>query len=477
MKSYIAYSLCAGLITAAVTGGPVAAQHPGPFDGPTHLPMQPYHNPDGSFVRGFRGGIVTGSWGGYAVTAGAPYTSASATWQVANVSYGGGYTPYGSDFMLTWVGIGGYSDPTLIQLGTEAMVSTSGSTFFYVWYELYPAGAVLLPQTVHPGDIITASLQCTTACSPAQVQTWQLTINDETLGWTWTQSFQYQSSMNSAEWIIEPPYYGSFAPLADYAQLTFDPVEANGVNPNLSLSANGIIMEEGSGQTSNPSAAVNGDVFSVCWGSSSLTPCTAGSFTTPQPAAPTASLSANPKSITTGQSSTLSWSATNASSCAGSGFNTASQTAGSAIVKPAVTTAYAVQCTGEGGSATATATVTVMANPIDGHCGSANGQHLTTAPTANLCASGAASAVSSTGQQWVWSCAGLNGGHTQQCSAPIVVNGQCGPANGVATTKAPSSGLCAAGTASGVGGGGNNAWNWHCNGSNGGQNASCSAPL
>jgi hypothetical protein len=475
MKSNLAHCLCAGLLAAAVTGGPVAAQIAEHSEGLTHLPMQPHRNADGSIKRGFRGGIITGSWGGYAVTAGAPYTSASATWQVANVSYDGGYTPYGSEYMLTWVGIGGDGDSTLIQLGTEAVVSTSGATFFYVWYELYPAGAALLPQTVHPGDIITASLQCTAACSPAQVQTWQLTIIDETLGWTWTKSVQYQSSMGSAEWIIEPPYYGSFAPLADYGQLTFDPVEANGANPNLSLSANGIIMQEASGQTSNPSAPVGGDVFSVCWGNPSLTPCTAGSFTTPPPAAPTAFLSANPKSITTGQSSTLSWSATNASSCTGSGFDSASQTAGSAIVKPAVTTAYAVKCTGEGGSATATATVTAMAKPIDGHCGPSNGQHLTTAPTANLCASGVASAVSSTGQMWSWSCAGLNGGHTQQCSASLLVNGQCGAANGVATNKAPSSGLCAAGTASGLGG--NGPWNWNCNGSNGGKNASCSAPL
>jgi Peptidase A4 family len=475
MKLNLARLLCGAALAVAVTSGPVAAQHPEHADGSTHLPMQPYHNPDGSFVRGFRGGIITGSWGGYAVTTGAPYTSASGTWQVANVSYDGGYTPYGSEYMLTWVGIGGDGDSTLIQLGTEAVVSTSGATFFYVWYELYPAGAALLPQTVHPGDIITASLQCTAACSAAQVQTWQLTINDETLGWTWTKSVQYQSSMGSAEWIIEPPYYNSFAPLADYGQLTFDPVEANGANPNLSLSANAIIMEEGSGQTSNPSAPVGGDVFSVCWGNPSLTPCTAGSFTTPPPAAPTASLSANPKSITTGQSSTLSWSATNASSCIGSGFDSASQTAGSAIVKPAVTTAYAVKCTGEGGSATATATVTAIVKPIDGHCGSSNGQHLTSAPTTNLCSSGVASAVSSTGQTWSWSCAGLSGGHTQQCSASLLVNGQCGAANGVATNKAPSSGLCAAGTASGLGGSG--PWNWNCNGSNGGKNASCSAPL
>jgi hypothetical protein len=162
--------------------------------------------------------------------------------------------------------------------------------------------------------------------------------------------------MASAEWITEAPGWPTL-PLADYTQATFDPVEANGLNPNLSLSASGVIMEDPFGETSNPSAPVIGDVFSTCWGAGSLTPCTAGSFTTPPPAA-TASLSANPNSLTAGQSSTLSWNSTNASSCTGGGF-TMSGTSGSAVVSPIVTTSYSVTCTGDGGSGTALTTVTV----------------------------------------------------------------------------------------------------------------------
>jgi hypothetical protein len=92
-------------------------------------------------------------------------------------------------------------------------------------------------------------------------------------------------------------------------------------------------------------------------GAGSLTPCTAGSFTTPPPAA-TASLSANPHSLTAGQSSTLSWNSTNASSCTGGGF-TMSGSSGSAVVSPILTTSYSITCTGDGGSATALTTVTV----------------------------------------------------------------------------------------------------------------------
>ena len=133
-------------------------------------------------------------------------------------------------------------------------------------------------------------------------------------------------------------------------------------------------------------------------------------------------------------------------------------------------------CAGSNGGTTQSCSALFSAQKVDGNCGQANGHNLTSAPAANLCNSGTASAVSGTGP-WSWSCTGLNGGHSQQCSAQLDINGACGSANGVAASLAPSSGLCAAGAPSGVGGGGNNPWQWNCNGSNGGQNASCSAPL
>ena len=343
---------------------PAAAQDSSPGIGVTHMPMQPRHNPDGSFAR-FKGTITTSSWSGYAVTAGAPYTSASATWQVPAASYDGGQTPQGYEYVLNWTGIGGYGDATLIQLGTESMVSTSGTKYYYTWYELYPAVSVGIALTVKAGDIVTASLQCTAACSPSQTQTWQLTLTNNTSGAAWTQSFQYQSTMASAEWIVEPPYSGGFQPLANYGQATYDPVEANGTNPNLSLDANGIIMVGSWNQeNSNPSAPVNGNVFSNCWGQGSLTPCTAGSFTMPPPAV-TASLSASPTSVSLGQSSTLTWKSTNASSCKGTNF-TAAGTSGSAVVTPSVTTSYSVTCTDGADPATALATVTVASTTGNG---------------------------------------------------------------------------------------------------------------
>jgi hypothetical protein len=118
--------------------------------------------------------------------------------------------------------------------------------------------------------------------------------------------------------------------------------------------------------------------------------------------------------------------------------------------------------------------------PVNGTCGSADGVPVSTAPTSGLCSSGSATAVSGSGP-WTWSCVGTNGGTTAQCSAPVAtqppppVNGQCGPANGTPTSTKPTTGLCSVGTATSVSGSG--PWTWGCNGSNGGTNASCSAPL
>ncbi len=383
MKSCLAHCLCAAALAASVASTPAAAQSDEFPARMPHRPMQPYRNPDGTFKR-LKNEIETNSWSGYAVTASAPYTSASGIWQVPNLTNDG--VSGGTEYAAHWVGIGGFSDGTLIQLGTEEAVSLTGATAFSAWYELYPAYAVYITIGVNPGDIISASLQCTAACSTSQTQTWQLTMTDETTKSAWTQSFQYQSSMASAEWITEPPYSGGFLPLANYVQATYDPVEANGTNPNLSLAANGIIAVDPYGESSNPSAPVNGDVFSTCWGAkgASLTSCAAGSITSspstapppppPPPPAPSSSsppppsnvavtLTATPATTTNpGQASKLTWTSANATQCTGSGFSAGKYVTGPfawALVFPKTTNSYSINCKGAEGSATSMVTVTV----------------------------------------------------------------------------------------------------------------------
>ena len=56
---------------------------------------------------------------------------------------------------------------------------------------------------------------------------------------------------------------------------------------------------------------------------------------------------------------------------------------------------------------------------VDGVCGSAQGVATTTEPAANLCSAGSATDVINSSGQWQWSCEGQHGGVPQACSAPV----------------------------------------------------------
>jgi hypothetical protein len=76
--------------------------------------------------------------------------------------------------------------------------------------------------------------------------------------------------------------------------------------------------------------------------------------------APTVALSASPASIAAGESSMLTWSSTGTASCTASGgWSGAKPSSGSQAVSPASSATYALSCTGAGGSASQSATVTV----------------------------------------------------------------------------------------------------------------------
>src|SRR6266436_9956331 len=70
MNPSFARILCGAALAVAVTSGPAVAQTAEPSEEPTHLPMKPHRNADGSLKHGFRGTVTTQSWAGYAVTIG-----------------------------------------------------------------------------------------------------------------------------------------------------------------------------------------------------------------------------------------------------------------------------------------------------------------------------------------------------------------------------------------------------------------------
>jgi outer membrane protein OmpA-like peptidoglycan-associated protein len=113
---------------------------------------------------------------------------------------------------------------------------------------------------------------------------------------------------------------------------------------------------------------------------------------------------------------------------------------------------------------------------LDASCGGANGAIRRNPPVSELCNTGTPTPLQGSGP-WMWSCIGSGGGVSVSCSAgsqtQTRVDGACGEAATVITTKAPAANLCDGGMPSAVYGHG--PWTWTCSGLNGGVASLCSA--
>jgi hypothetical protein len=122
-----------------------------------------------------------------------------------------------------------------------------------------------------------------------------------------------------------------------------------------------------------PTAAGSLSYVLTCMGAGGSAQATA--LLTVTAPAPIVTIAVAPTAITVGQSATLTWSSTNATSCAASGsWSGAEATSGTLSVTPTAsgTASYALACTGAGGTANGTATLTVSAVPSK-HGGGAMG--------------------------------------------------------------------------------------------------------
>ncbi|MBI1273032.1 MAG: hypothetical protein GC131_02975, partial [Alphaproteobacteria bacterium] len=138
---------------------------------------------------------------------------------------------------------------------------------------------------------------------------------------------------------------------------------------------------------------------------------------------------------------------------------------------------WAWSCFGDHGGADA-GCWSIKNEVVDGGCGPVHEQTLTCAPGQTdgeeLCDTGFGSEVAGNGP-WTWTCESVNGGTTASCIAykEEKTDGRCGDAAGKYVGSKPMAGLCAAGTASTVFGHG--PWYWFCSGENGGHKAHCAA--
>jgi Peptidase A4 family len=247
--------LSASLSAAVLTGSVLAA-------GVAPAAAAVFHHPRVSARPVSGAGWASSNWSGYARTAG-PYTRATAQWVVPSIARSKGAT-YGSQ----WVGIDGFNNSSLIQTGTETDYY-SGSAHYAAWWEILPAAETVIPSiTVHPGDVMTASI------TKGSGSSWTITLSDTTTGKSFTTTRTYTGPGSSAEWIEEAPTVGGHqATLANYGSNDkFDPGTANGGSPGLTAADSGVMIQRNR-QVSTPSAP-DGDTdgFNMSYGSTAPNP-------------------------------------------------------------------------------------------------------------------------------------------------------------------------------------------------------------
>jgi Peptidase A4 family len=155
----------------------------------------------------------TGNWAGYTVEAG-NVTAVHAAWVVPAAT-----APPSTGFSATWVGIGGVSEESLIQAGTEGDIE-DGVPSYYAWVEGLPGGTIGIPPrrlAVNPGDVFAVTITNTGG------DNWTLALENRTTGQQVTIAATYTSCKCSADWIEElPEINGSDnAPLANFGVASF----------------------------------------------------------------------------------------------------------------------------------------------------------------------------------------------------------------------------------------------------------------
>lgn len=178
------------------------------------------------------------NWSGYAVPAkgGEAITVVRGSWIVPALKA----VPPG--LSSSWIGIGGYNTPDLIQTGT-ASSRIDGN---YAWYEMLPDFAIPITSgcagdnacSVARGDRMSAAI---TNVGP---DTWTIQLANlgkgATAKWHWGKTVSYRSTLSSAEWIFEAPQLANVQTIpanAPHAKFLFGDYVVNGVPKPLATSA------------------------------------------------------------------------------------------------------------------------------------------------------------------------------------------------------------------------------------------------
>ncbi|MCL5107581.1 MAG: G1 family endopeptidase [Chloroflexi bacterium] len=153
---------------------------------------------------------ISGNWSGYKALGG-NFTAVAGTWTVPWVKSMGS-----SSSSSTWVGIGGAGYPDLIQAGTQGYFDGAGAVHYEAWIETLPQAMSRVALEVKPGDVVTVVV------AQAAGDQWSIKIQNRTSGEEYQTAVQYESSLSSAEWIVEAPSVdGRTLTLVDFGTVRF----------------------------------------------------------------------------------------------------------------------------------------------------------------------------------------------------------------------------------------------------------------
>lgn len=167
-------------------------------------------------------GATSSNWAGYAITSRAlgAVKNVIGSWKVPSVDCS--KTP--SSVSSAWIGINGWSDSTVEQIGTASFCN-SNTAGYEAWWEMYPGPSEYISSDVHPGDVIQARVLNDSSACDREIC---LSLNDTTQGWTFetTAWIPYgKIDASSAEWITEAYSHGnSEQPLADFNFTYYGPI-------------------------------------------------------------------------------------------------------------------------------------------------------------------------------------------------------------------------------------------------------------
>lgn len=234
------------------------------LEAPAAAAAAPAHSghaqPIGRVQRVTHGTVYNTHWSGYAATGkNGAFTSITANWTQPSADCSQTPTAYSS----FWVGLDGYTDSTVEQIGTDSDCS-NGAPKYYAWYEMYPKLSGQLV-TLNAGDSISATV------STDGKGNFTLSMSVDGTPQTPVTGFSKRAALASAEVIAEAPSrnHGPFGTLSltHFSTVSFNSAQANGSNL-YTFSPDEIVMTTDGTSTGTVKAqpsVLSGGSFSVTW--------------------------------------------------------------------------------------------------------------------------------------------------------------------------------------------------------------------